>query len=149
METMDEFLLYAQQGGIVTLTMNEPERRNPPTGNTEIPEFLAAIERIRADRGIRCVILTGNGPSFSAGGNVPDMQRHAAPDADALATREEYRRGIQRLALSLFELEVPMIAAVNGHPLGAGLDVACICDIRIASERGRFAEDFVKLGIIG
>lgn len=145
---MAEFLLYEQQGGIVTLTMNEPERRNPLTGNTAIPEFLAAIERIRADPGIRCVILTGNGPSFSAGGNVPDMQRLAAPGADALATREEYRRGIQRLALSLFDLELPVIAAVNGHAIGAGLDLACMCDIRIASERARFAESFVKLGII-
>jgi enoyl-CoA hydratase/carnithine racemase len=145
---MADFLLYAQQGAVVTLTMNEPERRNPLTGNTAIPEFLAAIDRIHADRSVRCVIVTGNGPSFCAGGNVPDMQRLASPQADPVATRDEYRSGIQRLAVSLFNLEVPVIAAVNGHAIGAGLDLACMCDIRIASEKARFAESFVKLGII-
>src|SRR5262245_37789027 len=62
--------------------------------------------------------------------------------------RHEYRRGIQRLTLALFNLEVPVIAAVNGHAIGAGLDLACMCDIRIASEKAKFAESFVKLGII-
>jgi enoyl-CoA hydratase/carnithine racemase len=145
---MADFLLYEQSGAVVTLTMNEPERRNPLTGNSAIPEFLAAIDRIHADRSVRCVILTGNGPSFSAGGNVPDMQRHAAPDAEPMLARDEYHRGIRRLALSLFGLEVPVIAAVNGHAIGAGLDLACMCDIRIASEKARFAESFVKMGLI-
>jgi enoyl-CoA hydratase/carnithine racemase len=62
--------------------------------------------------------------------------------------RHEYRRGIQRLTLALFNLEVPVIAAANGHAIGAGLDLACMCDIRIASEKAKFAESFVRLGII-
>ena len=62
--------------------------------------------------------------------------------------RHDYRRGIQRLTLALFNLEVPVIAAVNGHAIGAGLDLACMCDIRIASEKAKFAESFIKLGII-
>lgn len=145
---MPDFLIWEQDGPLVTLTMNAPESRNPLTGNTAIPEFLAAIERIHDDRAIRCVILTGNGPSFSAGGNINDMKRQATSAVSEMDIRHEYRRGIQRLALSLFNLEVPVIAAVNGHAIGAGLDLACMCDIRIASEKAKFAESFIKLGII-
>ena len=145
---MPEFLIYEQDGPLVTLTMNQPEQRNPLTGNSAIPEFLAAIDRIHDDRQVRCVIITGNGPSFCAGGNIRDMKRQASPDVSEMEIRHEYRRGIQRLTLSLFDLEVPVIAAINGHALGAGLDLACMCDIRIASEQAKFAESFVKLGIV-
>jgi enoyl-CoA hydratase/carnithine racemase len=145
---MSNFLIYQQDGPIVTLTMNQPEQRNPLTGNTAIPEFLEAIDRIHDDRQVRCVILTGNGPSFCAGGDIREMKRQATPEVAEMDIRHEYRRGIQRLTLSLFDLEVPVIAAVNGHAIGAGLDLACMCDIRIASDRAKFAESFIKLGII-
>lgn len=145
---MPEFLIYEQDSSIVTLTMNQPERRNPLTGNSAVPEFLAAIERIHNDHRVRCVILTGNGPSFSAGGDIREMKRMAAPEVSEMDIRREYQRGIQRLTLALFNLEVPIIAAINGHAIGAGLDLACLCDIRIASERAKFAESFVRLGII-
>jgi enoyl-CoA hydratase/carnithine racemase len=145
---MPEFLVYEQDGPIVVLTMNQPERRNPLTGNSAVADFLAAIDRIHDDHRVRCVILTGNGPSFSAGGDIRDMKRQATPEVSEIDIRHEYRRGIQRLTLSLFNLEVPVIAAVNGHAIGAGLDLACMCDIRIASEKAKFAESFIRLGII-
>ncbi|HSW17412.1 MAG TPA: crotonase/enoyl-CoA hydratase family protein [Ramlibacter sp.] len=145
---MPDFLLYEQDGPLVTLTMNQPQLRNPLTGNTAVTEFMAAIDRIDADRSVRCVILTANGPSFSAGGDIREMKRQASPEVSAMDIRHEYRRGIQRLPLALFNLEVPVIAAINGHAIGAGLDLACMCDIRIASEKAKFAESFVKLGII-
>ncbi len=145
---MPDFLIYEQQGAVVTLTMNQPERRNPLTGNTAVAELLQAIDRIDADRGVRCVILTANGPSFSAGGDIREMKRQATPEVTEMDIRQEYRRGIQRLPLALFNLDVPVVAAINGHAIGAGLDLACMCDIRIASEKAKFAESFVKLGII-
>ncbi|WP_454739282.1 crotonase/enoyl-CoA hydratase family protein [Cupriavidus necator] len=145
---MTDFLLYEQDGPVVTLTMNQPEQRNPLTGNTAVPEFLAAIDRIHDDQSVRCVILTGNGPSFCAGGNIQEMKRQSSPEVSEMAIRQDYRRGIQRLTLALFNLEVPVIAAVNGHAIGAGLDLACMCDIRVASEKAKFAESFIKLGII-
>ncbi|MBY0411275.1 MAG: crotonase/enoyl-CoA hydratase family protein [Burkholderiaceae bacterium] len=145
---MSDFLLYEQQGHVVTLTMNEPERRNPLTGNSAVPEFLAAIDRIHNDRSVRAVILTGAGTAFSSGGDIRDMERQASGAVSGMQIRQEYRTGIQRLPLALFNLEVPVIAAVNGAAMGAGLDVACMCDIRIASEHAKFAESFVKLGII-
>jgi enoyl-CoA hydratase/carnithine racemase len=145
---MSPFLNYEQDEHVVTLTMNEPERRNPLTGNTAVEEFLAAIGRIEADRSVRAVILTGAGTAFSSGGNIRDMERHASGSVPGMEIRQDYRRGIQQLPLALFNLEVPVIAAVNGAAIGAGLDLACMCDIRIASELAKFAESFVKLGII-
>jgi len=145
---MSDFLSYQQQDHVVTLTMNQPERRNPLTGNSAVDEFLAAIARIQADASVRVVILTGADPAFSAGGDIQTMRQQAAPEVAPMRIRQDYRQGIQRLPLALFNLEVPVIAAVNGAAIGAGLDLACMCDLRIASERAKFAESFVKLGII-
>ncbi|MBB2497105.1 crotonase/enoyl-CoA hydratase family protein [Aquipseudomonas ullengensis] len=143
---MSSFLKYEQDGHIVTLTMNDPERRNPLTGNNAVPEFLEAIDRIHRDSSVRAVIITGAGSAFCSGGNVRDMDRYA--QMSGMQLRQEYRLGIQQLPLALFNLEVPVIAAVNGAAIGAGLDLACMCDIRVASEQAKFAESFVKLGII-
>jgi enoyl-CoA hydratase/carnithine racemase len=145
---MSNFLQYEQRDHVVTLTMSEPERRNPLTGNSAVSDFLAAIDSIHADPGVRAVILTGAGTAFSSGGDIRDMERQASGEISGMQIRQEYRTGIQRLPLALFNLEVPIIAAVNGAAIGAGLDLACMCDIRIASEHAKFAESFVKLGII-
>jgi len=142
------FLKYEQRGHVVTLTMSQPEQRNPLTGNTAVEDFLAALARISVDRTVRAVILTGEGPAFSAGGDIRKMKEQSSGDVDGMRIREDYRQGIQRLPLALFNLEVPVIAAVNGAAIGAGLDLACMCDLRIASEGARFAESFVKMGIV-
>jgi len=145
---MANFLKIERDGAIVTLTMNQPEARNPLTGNTAVPEFLAACEEIDADMSIRAVIVTGAGSAFCSGGNVKDMQKYFGHAVPGVAIREEYRRGIQRLPLALYNLEVPTIAAINGPAIGAGCDLACMCDIRIASDTARFAESFIKVGIV-
>jgi enoyl-CoA hydratase/carnithine racemase len=142
------FLLEQRDGAIVTLTMNQPEVRNALTGNTAVAEFVDACGRISADASVRVVIVTGIDPAFSSGGNVKDMRRFQAGDHQPAAVRDEYRHGIQRLPLALYNLEVPVIAAVNGPAIGAGCDLACMCDIRIASDKASFAESFVKVGIV-
>lgn len=141
-------LLVDQQDHIATLTLNDPDKRNPLTGNTLVDELLEAIERIRGDRSVRAVIVTGAGSAFSAGGDIRLMQKQGSDEVPVGSIRDYYRAGIQRLPLALFNLDVPVIAAVNGPAIGAGLDVACMADIRIASEKALFAESFVKLGII-
>jgi enoyl-CoA hydratase/carnithine racemase len=145
---MSAFLQYEQRGHIVTLTMMQAEQRNPLTGNTAVPEFLAAVDRITADASVRAVILTGAGSAFSAGGDIRKMKEQSTGDVDGLRIRDDYRHGIQRMVLALFNLEVPVIAAINGAAIGAGLDLACMCDLRIASDKARFAESFVKIGIV-
>jgi enoyl-CoA hydratase/carnithine racemase len=128
--------------------MNQPETRNALTGNSAVEEFLQACEAIRLDTTIRCVIVTGAGPVFCSGGNVKDMQRFFTQDLLPDVICEEYRNGIQRLPRALYHLDVPVIAAVNGPAIGAGLDLSCMCDIRIASNNATFAESFVKVGIV-
>ena len=145
---MADFLIYEQQGAVVTLTMNEPELRNVLTGNSAAREFVQACERISADASVRAVIVTGAGTAFSSGGNVKDMRRFFEQEIDPAKIRDEYRHGIQRIPLALYNLEVPTIAAVNGPAIGAGCDLTCMCDIRIASERATFAESFVRVGIV-
>lgn len=146
---MNRFLLYERDGAVVTLTMNRPAERNALTTAEQFAEFPEACERIRRDPAVRAVILTGAGPAFCAGGNVMDMRNKAGLfEGSPQDIRNRYRSGIQRIPLALYELEVPTIAAINGPAVGAGCDLACMCDLRIASERAMFAESFVKLGII-
>lgn len=145
---MSNFLIYEQSGPIVTLTMNEPDKRNPLSGNTSSVDLVAAADRIQDDPSVRCVILTGAGPSFSAGGDIRVMQHQASAEVSQMELRQFYRRGIQRMAQALFSLEVPLIAAINGHAMGAGLDLACLCDIRVASDKAKMASSFIKVGIV-
>jgi enoyl-CoA hydratase/carnithine racemase len=140
------FLKYEQDGPVVTLTMNAPDTRNALTGNTAPQEFVDACARIATDNTVRAVILTGAGTVFSSGGNLKHMQELF--DQSPAALREWYRQGIQRVTLAVYNLEVPTIAAVNGAAIGAGCDLTCMCDIRIASEAASFAESFVKVGLI-
>ncbi|HEX2543539.1 MAG TPA: crotonase/enoyl-CoA hydratase family protein [Ramlibacter sp.] len=142
------FLKTSRDGAVVILTMDQPETRNALTGNTAVDEFVQACADIQGDRTVRAVVLTGAGPVFSSGGNVKDMQRYFQQQLSPETIREEYRRGIQRLPKALYHLDVPVIAAVNGPAVGAGLDLTCMCDIRIASEKATFAESFVRVGIV-
>ena len=142
------FLNIARDGAIWTLTMNQPETRNALTGNTAVEEFVQVCDEIRRDASVKAVILTGAGPIFSSGGNVKDMQRFFDDALTPDAIREEYRQGIQRIPRALTQLDVPVICAINGPAIGAGLDLTCTCDIRIASETATFAESFVRVGIV-
>ncbi|QNP58369.1 crotonase/enoyl-CoA hydratase family protein [Paenacidovorax monticola] len=142
------FLNIERDGAILTLTMNQPETRNALTGNTAVEEFVQVCDEIRRDASVKAVILTGAGPIFSSGGNVKDMRRFFDDALTPDLIREEYRQGIQRIPKALCQLDVPVICAVNGPAIGAGLDLACMCDIRIASETATFAESFVRVGIV-
>jgi enoyl-CoA hydratase/carnithine racemase len=142
------FLKTTRDGAVLTLTMSQPKTRNALTGNSAVEEFVQACAEIDADRSVRALILTGEGPAFSSGGNVKHMQRYYQEQMSPESIREEYRQGIQRLPQALYHLDVPVIAAVNGPAIGAGMDLTCMCDIRIASEKATFAESFVKVGIV-
>lgn len=146
---MTDHVLREENGGIVTLTLNQPALRNPISDPVMIDALVAAIEAADHDIGVRAVILTGAGKAFSTGGNI-EMMRKGGGLNDALPanTRRNYRNGIQRLPLLFEAIEVPVIAAVNGPAIGAGCDLACMCDIRIAGVTAKFAESFVKLGIV-
>lgn len=142
-------LLFEQDDHVVTLTINRPEESNALVGDELFGLFEELCTRIHRDLSARCVILTGAGKAFSSGGNVKQMRDREGIFAGTPGeVRGNYDGGIQRIPRALWELEVPTIAAVNGAAIGAGCDLACMCDIRIASEAAVFAESFVKFGII-
>jgi enoyl-CoA hydratase/carnithine racemase len=142
-------LLFEKSGNVCTLTINRPESRNPLGEEGDGELFAEACARINADRGIRCAILTGAGPAFSAGGNVKAMRDRAGSFAGpGVAIRERYRTGIHRIVRSLWALEVPLIAAVNGPAIGLGNDVACLADMRIAADTAIFGATFLKIGLV-
>lgn len=145
----DAVLYEIGDDGVVILTLNRPDMRNPISDREMIDALLVALERLETDPTARVAILTGAGSAFSSGGNVKEMKPGGSLNAGTpIATRRVYKRGIQKLPLAFAALEVPVIAAINGPAIGAGCDLACMCDLRIAGENARFAESFVKLGLI-
>ena len=146
---MSEVALLEKNGSIATITINRPEIMNPLGQAGDGAVFEAICREIEDDDAIRCVILTGAGRAFSAGGDVKAMKtRTGAFGGSPEQIRQGYRKNIHRIVKSLYNLEVPMIAAVNGAAIGLGCDVACMADIRIASEKAKFGVTFLKLGLI-
>ncbi|HDZ57783.1 MAG TPA: crotonase/enoyl-CoA hydratase family protein [Pseudomonas xinjiangensis] len=146
---MSEFLQVQRSGGVAVVRMNNPETRNALSEPSQMQEFVDLCRDLRRDQSVRVMVLTGNGKAFCAGGNIKDMQNREGIFAGSpYELRDTYRNGIQQIPLALYELDIPIIAAVNGPAIGAGLDLACMCDIRIASDKALFAESFVKLGIV-
>ena len=146
---MSNFLQFEREDGIVTVRMNHPDTRNALTTPEQIQEFVDLCAELRRDKSARVMVLTGNGSAFCAGGNVKDMHERGGIFAGSpYELRNTYRDGIQRIPLAIYELDIPVIAAVNGPAIGAGLDLACMCDIRLAAPKAIFAESFVRLGIV-
>ncbi len=138
-----------KRGHVAILTLNRPDSMNALGAPGDGDEVAAVCERINADNDIRCVILTGAGKAFSAGGDVKAMKnRTGAFGGSPVTIRDGYRKNIHRVVKAIFNLEVPSIAAVNGAAIGLGCDVACMCDMRIAADNARFGVTFLKLGII-
>ncbi len=140
---------FEAEEGIATLTLDRPDIRNAITDRRMVDEIEAACLAAHADPEISVLIVTGAGTAFSAGGNVKAMRERegmfgGTPDQIA----EGYRGTIQRLPRALTSIDVVTVAAVNGPAIGAGFDLALMCDLRIASTEARFAHTFIDLGII-
>jgi enoyl-CoA hydratase/carnithine racemase len=147
---VSDLLIQEQDGHILTITLNLPEKRNPISDNAMVDALCGAFEAADQNVDVRCVILTGAGTAFSSGGDLKMMRAGAGGlrSGNPVETRRNYKYGIQRLPLMFQALEVPVVAAVNGPAIGAGCDLACMCDVRVAAQSAKFAESFVKLGII-
>jgi enoyl-CoA hydratase/carnithine racemase len=145
---MTEAVLYEQDGGVVTLTLNEPATRNA-ISPAIVDALVGHCQRINRDMSVSCVVLTGAGKGFSSGGNVKEMRDRTGLFGGIPAEiRRGYQHGIQRIPMAMYELEVPSIAAVNGHAVGAGCDLSLMCDIRIAADDAEFAESFMRVGLV-
>lgn len=142
----------AGPGGAAALVVfDDPERRNAMT-EAMGRALTDVVARLSADDSVRAVVLTGAGAAFSAGGDLALLEEKSragreAPGEPARSANRAFMRTFYRLFLSVRDLPVPSIAALNGAAIGAGLAVALACDLRIAAREAKLGLNFTKLGI--
>lgn len=157
-----ETILYDVADGILTITLNRPEKLNAFTAQM-MSEMIDAFDRSDADDGIRAVIVTGAGRGFCAGADLseggrtfdrvaredrPDAKTAVKPDGEVDLSHESMRDGGGRLTLRIFESLKPVMAAVNGPAVGVGVTMQLAMDVRLASENARFGFVFGRRGIV-
>jgi enoyl-CoA hydratase/carnithine racemase len=136
-------IFYTVGDHIATITFNRPESQNA-LAPAMLEETMAAVREAQADDAVRVLVLTGAGRAFCSGGNVKSMAEVAGGPVPA--SREQVGQ-IQELQRLFRRFPKPFIAAVNGAAYGAGLDLACAADFRVAAETARFCEVYVRLGL--
>ena len=132
-----ENIIFEKEENIAIITFNRPEAMNALNNQTRA-EFRAAVDDVAADDGIKVLILTGNGKAFVAGSDIKEFNK----------TTPYAAHNIMRLGEMVEKLEKPVIAAVNGFCLGGGNEIAMGCDIIIASEKAKFGQTEINIGII-
>ncbi len=138
---------YAVADFIATITLNRPQTLNALT-HQMVDEMVDALERARVDQEVRAVIITGAGRGFCSGANVKGFAA-AGEQVTSLADRRyALKYYVHKLPLKLRDFEKPVIAMVNGPAAGAGMDIANMCDIRVASDRARFGMTYVRMGLV-
>ncbi|PEN13653.1 3-hxdroxyacyl-CoA dehydrogenase [Longibacter salinarum] len=141
-------VLYETRDAVATITLNRPDARNAYSDEM-VKELLAAIDEADADDSVHSVVITGAGPVFSAGGDLKAMRdREGMFAGDPAELRNQYRKGLQQLPRRFDQLEKPVVAAVHGAAIGAGLDLALMADLRIASDDAKFGSTFARVGLV-
>lgn len=144
------YVAVERRGAIAVVTLDRPQSRNAISSFEDCDDLIGRLGELDADRSMRAVVLTGADPAFCAGGDLKQMRAGTGLGGGrtALEVQDNYRRGVQRIPLAFQTFDIPIVAAVNGPAVGVGCDLACMCDLRIASERASFAESFVKVGLV-
>ncbi len=139
-------LEYSVKDGIGTILLNRPERKNAFTLEM-IDEWARVLEGARTDPDVRVIVLTGAGDGFCSG---VDLGRYdpGAEQPTPLERKRTLTDRIHRIAYALEDLDKPVIAAVNGVAVGAGMDMALMCDIRLCSRSARFSEGYIRVGLV-
>lgn len=142
-------LLYAVERGVATLTLNRPEAMNALSGEMA-HGLLDALAEAERDEGVRVVVITGAGRAFCSGGDLKTMRERGAAEVagGAYAIVRSLENPGRLAPVRIKKLSKPVIASINGVAAGWGFDLALACDIRIASDQARFAEAFVRRGLI-
>jgi len=130
-----------RDGPIATIVLNRPDNRNTMTPEL-LDAFSAAVADVRRDADLRCVVLTGTGPSFCAGA---DLKRGVQRDDGRLSAERSF--AMYAPFLSLRDVEVPVIGALQGHAVGGGFGLAMMCDLRVCNEAARYGANFARLGL--
>ncbi|MFB3926496.1 MAG: enoyl-CoA hydratase/isomerase family protein [Syntrophales bacterium] len=137
-------LLFLQDNGIATILLNRPRKKNSFTMEM-IDLWVDALEVSRKDPEIKVIVVTGSGDSFCSGADLtglPDVENCAVEHKNMLWEQ------IHRVALILEDIDKPVIAAVNGVAVGAGMDMALMCDLRFAADTASFSEGYVRIGVV-
>jgi 2-(1,2-epoxy-1,2-dihydrophenyl)acetyl-CoA isomerase len=142
---MDNDLLFTVENGVATVTINRPEKRNSFTDEM-IVEWVKWLEECKSRSDVKVIVFTGSEHSFSAGGDMGGMKGKS--EQTGLAAKDRMMAVTQSLARKVAEIDKPIIAAVNGTAVGGGMDLALMCDIRLASTSARFAETYAKMGLL-
>jgi 2-(1,2-epoxy-1,2-dihydrophenyl)acetyl-CoA isomerase len=147
---MGDYVKFEKRGAVAILTLSRPEKLNAIGEAEDCNDLIDALAALECDPEINAAVLTGAGRAFSAGGNLQGMKDRngIGPLEHPASTRTNYRSAIQKIPRAFRAIEVPLIAAVNGHAIGVGNDIACMCDIRVSSATAKFATSFIKMGLI-
>lgn len=140
---MSDAVLYrpASTDGVGLLTLNRPAERNSMTAEL-LDAFAAVIPVVRADAGLRCLVLTGSGSCFSSGADLTkQIQRGGA------GLPHEASYAMYTPFLSLLDVEVPVVGALNGHAVGGGFGLSLLCDLRVGNAEARYGANFTRLGL--
>ena len=141
-------VLYEVRDAVATITLNRPDARNAYS-EAMVSELLEALDDADANEAVRAVVVTGAGSVFSAGGDLKAMRDRTGMFAgDPAELRNQYRKGLQQITRRFDAFEKPVVVAVNGAAIGAGLDLALMADLRIASNDATFGSTFAKVGLI-
>jgi enoyl-CoA hydratase/carnithine racemase len=141
-------VLFDVDGRVATLTLNRPEQRNAMTSEM-MAEIVEVCGRVQDDPAISVLIVTGAGTAFCAGVSPERLKERMEQEEFApVQVPASYRQNIHRIPRAFEVLEVPVIAAVNGAAVGAGVGLAVLCDIRLGSPWSRFGEVFLDLGAV-
>jgi enoyl-CoA hydratase/carnithine racemase len=144
----EEHVQIKQNGEILYLTLNRPEASNAISLKM-VDQLCGSLEDADEDSSVRVVVLKGSGEHFCAGGDVKAMKDQTGMFAgEPNELRMRYQRGIQRIPKAIEAFQKPIIAQIQGACIGAGLDLACMCDMRVAGPKARFAETFSKLALV-
>lgn len=134
---------------VALLTLQRDDVRNALTGTALVEDILRTLDWCNCTPEVSVLIISGAGKAFSAGGNIKEMRdKQGIFNGSAQQIQDQYRRGIQRLPLAMEQAEIPLIAAINGPAIGAGMDLACMCDLRLGCEQTLLGSTFINLGII-
>jgi enoyl-CoA hydratase/carnithine racemase len=143
-----EDILVEQKRNSLWITLNRPESSNAYSSGM-VKNLVDVLHYADVDNSIRAIVITGAGKSFCAGGDVKAMRGKSGMFAgESNQLREAYENGIQQIPKTISNLKTPLIAMVNGPAVGAGCDLAAMCDLRIASDEALFAETFAKVGLV-
>ncbi len=143
-----EDLLVEKVHGSLWVTLNRPEASNAYSSGM-VKALVEVLRHADLDTQVRVIVVTGAGKNFCAGGDLKAMKGKTGMFAgESNELREAYQAGIQQIPLTMSQLKTPVIAMVNGAAVGAGCDLAAMCDLRVAADSATFAETFARVGLV-